>query len=63
MIGCYLKFTMRREERRLSNGLTYEPQTHYEKNKAVLKMEVATVHTLSQSDAENKCMARKAQAA
>jgi len=35
VVGRYLSITMAREDRRLSEGWTYEPPTFYEKNAAV----------------------------
>jgi radical SAM superfamily enzyme YgiQ (UPF0313 family) len=45
-IGRFLHVTMRREQRRLSDGWTYEPETHYEKNPAALAMDAAAVGTI-----------------
>jgi hypothetical protein len=61
--GLYLSVTMRREERRLANGWTYEPKTHYEKTPAALPIESSTVHTFKQSAAHGKSIARKSLAA
>jgi radical SAM superfamily enzyme YgiQ (UPF0313 family) len=63
VVGRYLGITLRREERRLANGWTYEPQTHYEIKPAASAMEAATVHALNPSDADDVCAVRKAQAA
>jgi radical SAM superfamily enzyme YgiQ (UPF0313 family) len=41
LMGRALVITMRREERRLSQGWTYEPKTFYEKNPAALALESA----------------------
>jgi radical SAM superfamily enzyme YgiQ (UPF0313 family) len=37
LVGRYLSHMMKREERRLADGWTYEPQTFYEKNPAAQK--------------------------
>ncbi|MEJ2659127.1 MAG: cobalamin-dependent protein [Desulfobacteraceae bacterium] len=63
VVGRYLGVTMRREERRLANGWTYEPQTHYEKTTPVLTRAAATVHPLRPSADDDKGMPRKARAA
>ena len=42
LVGRVLLVTMRREERRLARGWTYEPKTFYEKNPAALTVESAT---------------------
>lgn len=39
LIGRYIGFMMKREQRRLSEGWTYEPHTYYEKNPAAQKAE------------------------
>ncbi len=39
LIGRYLHITMKREEKRLGNGWTYEPKTFCEKNPAALALE------------------------
>ena len=41
LVGRYLQVTLRKEEARLANGWTYEPQTHCEKNPAALSLESA----------------------
>jgi hypothetical protein len=63
VVGRFLSVTMRREERRLANGWTYEPQTHYEKTPAASTREAATVHRLRPSAADDKGMTRKSRAA
>jgi hypothetical protein len=62
VLGRYLNITMRREERRLANGWTYEPETHCEKTPAALTVESATVHALNQTAADDKCIGCKGQA-
>ena len=42
LIGRYLYITMKREEKRLGNGWTYEPKTFCEKNPAALALEKST---------------------
>ncbi len=39
LLGLFCHWTLRREERRLQTGQTYEPETHYEKNAAALALE------------------------
>jgi radical SAM superfamily enzyme YgiQ (UPF0313 family) len=39
LIGRFLYFTLKREEKRLAHGWTYEPQTFCEKNPAALALE------------------------
>jgi radical SAM superfamily enzyme YgiQ (UPF0313 family) len=39
LAGRYIFATLKREEKRLANGWTYEPETYYEKNEAALAME------------------------
>jgi hypothetical protein len=61
--GRFLTITMRREERRLANGWTYEPKTHYEKNPAAVAMGSTNVQTLkpiASKTAYNTCKARAA---
>ena len=41
LIGRYFHVTMKREEKRLGNGWTYEPKTFCEKNPAALALENA----------------------
>ena len=45
LIGRYLHITLKREEKRLSNGWTYEPKTICEKNPAALALENAADHS------------------
>ena len=39
IIGLFLHFMLKMEEKRLAKGWTYEPQTFYEKNDAALAMD------------------------
>jgi len=39
LMGRYIYFAIKREEKRLANGWQYEPQTSYEKNAAALALE------------------------
>ena len=61
--GRYLNVTMRREERRLDSGWTYEPKTHYEKTPTALTGESTTVHALNPSTTDDKSIARIVHAA
>lgn len=44
LIGRYLHLTLKREEKRLADGWTYEPKTFCEKNQAALTVENAAGH-------------------
>jgi biotin synthase-like enzyme len=54
VIGSYLSFTLKRENRRLENGWTYETPSFYEKNRAaraLAKAKGASIRQFSQSAA------------
>ncbi|MGD9246324.1 MAG: hypothetical protein PVI60_00115 [Desulfobacteraceae bacterium] len=63
LVGRFLTITMQREQRRLANGWTYEPKTHYEKTPAALAMDGAGVKLLKSPAVEaayDTCKARAA---
>jgi radical SAM superfamily enzyme YgiQ (UPF0313 family) len=45
-IGRYVSYTIKKEEQRLANGWTYEPDSFYEKNEAAIALEKADPATL-----------------
>ncbi len=49
LIGRYFHLTMKREEKRLGNGWTYEPKTFCEKNPAALALENAASKSATHS--------------
>lgn len=53
LAGRLLLIKMRREEKRLSNGWTYEPDTCYEKNAAALAIDSASTGALKPTAAGN----------
>ena len=46
LIGRYLGITIKKEEKRLATGWTYEPDTYYEMNAAALSLSDARAKTV-----------------
>jgi radical SAM superfamily enzyme YgiQ (UPF0313 family) len=60
LVGRVLLFTLRREEKRLARGWTYEPKTFYEKNPSALAVETAAAPNRKPSAAEAARVVRPA---
>ena len=63
VVGRFLSIMMRREQRRLARGWTYEPETHYEKTQPALASEPSVVEAIKFTTAGTANVAPKRRAA
>jgi hypothetical protein len=63
LLGRYLSAAIKKEEKRLAAGWTYEPDTFYEKNAAALSLTDATAGAVAPRAVRAKWIACKAMAA